>query len=150
MMSMNGNVDKSFPRRARWVCASLIAGLASIASAQPTLNLPPGPLTPKVSISLGLHLPAYFTVQFSSIPAGYDLVNQTYLGWCVQPHSNLVFSRSNGGPDIYFENTAQFIPYNTYPNSGLLLSDQSPNWPKVNYVLNHKGTHTVGEIQEAI
>ena len=87
--------------------------------------------------------------QFHSGSGRYDINNtQTYLTWCAQANANLDFA--NGGPIIYVENTALFTLYNTYPNSALLPTDRSPNWPQVNYILNHKNGKSVADIQEAI
>src|SRR4051794_23794805 len=97
-MQIDGNMKTRLRLPQLTLCArlALIAGLTSIASAQPTLNLPPGLLTPTVKYSTsGTQLPALVTVQFSGIAAGYDIGNQTYLGWCVQPNADLPIPDAN-------------------------------------------------------
>jgi len=145
---MNRNGKEKFCRLVLWTCVVLIA--ASVASAQPFLNLPSGPQTPTVTFAPDLvSLPSYMEVQFSGLPNGLDIHNSTqYLAWCAQHNGELDFS--GPGPVIYTENLASYTLYNTYPNSGLPSVDQSANWPQVNYILNHKNGASVTDIQESI
>src|ERR1700761_2075846 len=102
---MKRNLKAVLARLSLWACVALLAGLASTtASAQPTLNLPSGPLSPTITFSTTLSLPSYFTTQFPSIPSGYDVKSaQTYLTWCAQENADLDFS--GPGPTIYIENS---------------------------------------------
>jgi uncharacterized repeat protein (TIGR01451 family) len=144
-------MKEKFSRLTHWATVSLLAGLGSIAFAQPSLNLPPNPVTPTVTFSGALNLPAYFTAQFPGAPNGFDIKNnQTYLAWCAQENGDLNFPTPPPNPPFFVENTATYNLFNTYPNSGLPSLDQSPNWPQVNYILNHKNGASVVDIQEAI
>jgi len=135
-------------------------GLGSIAFAQVTLNLPPGSTTPVVSTAADQSLPSFLQIQFTGLPAGYDVTNQTYAGWCAAANEALIVSETSAGSPIWSENSAVYGMVNTYPPSGagstLPPGDQSPAWPMVSWLLNHQqgasGTvgATVVDIQEAI
>ncbi|HEY3827207.1 MAG TPA: SdrD B-like domain-containing protein, partial [Bryobacteraceae bacterium] len=71
----------------------------------------------------------FFTVTFSGLPAGLTLKNQSYMAWCPDFFGD--FTQNN--------NSTPYTPYNTYGNS-LPVNAQSPNWDKVNWLLNHQPT----------
>jgi outer membrane protein assembly factor BamB len=140
--------------------APLAMGLGSIAFAQVPLNLPSGATTPIVSSATNQSLPSFSQVQFTDLPAGYDVANQTYLGWCTAFNEVLLVSQTSSGSPIWSENNAVYLMFNTYPDSGadstIPSGDQSTAWPMVDWLLNNKqgasGTvaATVVDIQEAI
>ena len=135
-------------------------GLGSIAFAQVALNLPSGSTTPVASSAANQSLPSFAQVQFTDLPAGYDVTNQTYAGWCAALNEILLVSQTSPGSPIWTENNAVYRMFNTYPDTGagftLPSDDQSSSWPMVNWLLNNKrgasGTvgATVVDIQEAI
>jgi hypothetical protein len=79
---------------------------------------------------------SYFDINISSVPAGYDVTNGTYHGWCVDRTTDLTRS-----PAIH-----EVKLYSTFNPPGE-LSQQ--NWTSVNYILNHKQGSAL-DIQEAI
>ena len=133
-----------------WTGMLVAAGSGSLASAQSLPQLPTVAETPTVYYSTTFSLPALLTAKFSALPSGLGIVNgQTYLSWCVDKTGALdVFPTST--PNLASENTVAYRLYNTYPNSALPADAQSPNWSKVNYILNHKGNAKVLDIQQAI
>jgi len=81
---------------------------------------------------------SYFEMTLFAIPAGYDITNGLYPGWCVQRdksmtrgvnHTTRLYSSYDAAMPVYF---------------------QSPNWDKVNYLINHKQGSSKGSIQNAI
>ncbi|HWF11734.1 MAG TPA: putative Ig domain-containing protein [Bryobacteraceae bacterium] len=69
-----------------------------------------------------------FSATFTGLPAGLSISNETYRGWC---------------PDFYGDFTQNnaltaYRAFSTYDAANLPVNAQSPNWDKVNWVLNHK------------
>jgi outer membrane protein assembly factor BamB len=138
----------------------LATGLGSIAFAQAPLNLPPGATTPIVNAATDQSLPSFAQAQFTGLPPGYDVANQTYLGWCTAFNESLLVYQTSPGSPIWSENNAVYRMLNTYPDTGadstIPPDDQSSAWPMVNWLLNNKGgasgtvAATVVDIQEAI
>jgi hypothetical protein len=79
---------------------------------------------------------SYFNTSLSGIPSGYDVVNGTYPGWCVDITS--LMARS---PAIH-----EVTLYSSINPPGTLANE---SWDMVNYVLNHKNG-TASDIQQAI
>ena len=106
------------------LCLTFAAG---IVSAQPALNLPTTPVTAKTQI-LPFQDPntRYALTTLSDVPPGYAVTNSTYTAWCVDQFAPL-------------NAMTQYRLYNTY-DPGLPADAQSPYWPNVNWVLNHKPT----------
>jgi len=138
------------------ICALLVTGFGSVAFGQ-VLKLPPGATTPTGSFSSNQSLPSFAVIKFADLPAGFNVTNLTYLGWCADFGEDLLVSNT---PPIDSENNAVYQLFNTYPGSGpgstIPPNDQSPSWPKVSWILNHKTGEsgnvaaTVVDIQEAI
>jgi hypothetical protein len=147
----------AFPRSAKAfarISSLLLAGWGVTAFAE-TLNLPPGVFTPTVTFSTNESLPAFATVQFTTLPSGYDVTNGTYNAWCVDINQTIIVSNT---PPLDSENDAEYELFNTYPTSGIptLTGVNNANFPLVNWLLNHKTgatgevSPTIVDIQEAI
>jgi hypothetical protein len=102
------------------------------AAASNALNLPSTPV--RIEVKNGTE--SYFNTELSDVPAGYDVANTTYLGWCVDRTANMTRSPANH----------EVILYSSSNPPGNLASEK---WDKVNYILNHK-QGTPDDIQQAI
>jgi hypothetical protein len=82
-----------------------------------------------------------FDSHLSGVPAGYDPVDGTYLGWCVDEDTSLY-----PGPSYVYSMSlmSSYNPMNPWPGNYIY------SWPCVNYIINHKGSATPGQIQNAI
>ena len=101
------------------------------------LNLPTTPVGISQSQNSSVATNSYLVVTLSGVPSGYDVTNATYLGWCGESQNTTVDT-----------NAKTAVLYSTV-GAGLPVSMQNANWPKVNYVLNHK-QGTPDDIQQAI
>jgi len=128
------------------MAAVLISGVTTI-FALGLLNLPPGP----VAVTHGLwNQGPYSTIDItlSSVPAGYQVTNGTYVGWCIEdnhqddspPGSMLtLLDSTDGGPLACDPGGFPGIP-----------------WDQINYLLNHQqGTSgnipaTIEDVQTAM
>jgi hypothetical protein len=142
----------AFPRSAKAfarISSLLLAGWGVTALAQ-TLNLPPGTYTPIVTFSTNQSLPTFATVQFTTLPSGYDVTNGTYNGWCVDFSESLLVQPTSN-PNLYSENNAEYQLFNTYPTSGIpaIPGVNNANFPLVNWLLNHK-TGATGEVSAGV
>lgn len=101
----------------------------------PIVRLPPTNLFVTMRATDGAN--SHFDLSLKDIPQGYDITNGTYLGWCAQ--MNMAMTRGvNHTVRLYSSYDPQMPP-----------EYQSENWPKINYVLNHKQGDRYS-IQEAI
>jgi hypothetical protein len=62
------------------------------------------------------------------LPAGLSISNETYRGWCPDYYGD--FTQNNA--------LTAYRAFSTYDTANLPVNAQSPNWDKVNWVLNHK------------
>jgi len=97
-----------------------------------SLNLP----STEVNISVSNGTVSYFDILLSDVPSGYDIVNGTYVGWCVDRRRDMVRS-----PTIH-----NVTLYSSYDPPSLLMSER---WDVLNYILNHK-QGTGEDVQQAI
>lgn len=98
--------------------------VATIASAYDPLglDLPTSAVTLKVPGLAGPSAQIYITL--SNVPAGFDVTNGQYLGWCADPNH-----------DIWYPNVPYSARlYSSYDDSLPVAS--SGNWPEINYVVN--------------
>jgi hypothetical protein len=114
--------------------AAAIAALLSIALQSSALNLPPGPVT----ISARAGADSTFDFVLSDVPSGYDVGNNTYLGWCVELN-NINNQTGDGRRATLLSTTSATLPA---PYAGKA-------WDKINYLLNHKQGHW-GDTQIAL
>jgi uncharacterized repeat protein (TIGR02543 family) len=101
----------------------------------PTIHLPSNQITMKVFTNSSN---SYFRTQLSNVPAGYEVTNRFYTGWC-----------SDYAHFIYTNTPYQTNLYSSY-NTSLPSRDYHQNWSKVNYILNHKQGTNWHQIQNAI
>jgi uncharacterized repeat protein (TIGR02543 family) len=101
----------------------------------PTIHLPSTQVTMKVFTNSSI---SYFRTQLSNIPAGYEVTNKFYTGWC-----------SDYAHYIYTNTPYQTYLYSSY-NTSLPPRDYHQNWSKVNYILNHKQGTNWHQVQNAI
>ncbi|MCX6661563.1 MAG: hypothetical protein NTY91_03330, partial [Euryarchaeota archaeon] len=88
----------------------------------PNIHLPPSQVTMKVFSSTT----SYFRTQLFNVPAGYEVSNGNYSGWC-----------SDSAHTINTNTPYQVTLYSSYYAS-LPPHLYHQNWSKVNYILNHK------------
>lgn len=85
-------------------------------------------------------LGSYWNVLLTDFPVGFDLYNGLWPGWCVQ---KTVYAYSGYPYPI--------CAYSTYADENELPALlQAIHWDKVNYIINHKGSASVMQIQTAI
>lgn len=110
---------------------------SGIAAAHIELNVPQNP------VSIRLQYPgsqSYFDTQLTNISSGFDIVNGSYIDWCVAKNIYI-------HPNQDYSNTHLYSIYNTSMPSALWHE----NWSKVGYILNHKAQNvSYWQIQYAI
>lgn len=107
--------------------------LVNATTPTPTIHLPDGPITMRVSNGET----AYFDIHLSNIPPELDIANGNYQGWCADRSVNMP-----RGEKL----TVQL--YNSYDQSlPPTLCDK--NWNKINYILNHNDNANKTDIQDA-
>ncbi|HWR27285.1 MAG TPA: SdrD B-like domain-containing protein, partial [Candidatus Thermoplasmatota archaeon] len=102
-------------------------------SPTPTIRLP----TVLVTMNAVYGDNSYFDMTLSDIPLGYDVINGTYHGWCVQETIKMT---------QHVNHTV--LLYSCYDPS-LPLEYHNSHWDKINYLLNHKQGNA-NSIQQAI
>ena len=88
----------------------------------PNVHLPTSQVTMKVFTTTT----SYFRTLLSNVPAGYEVSNGNYTGWC-----------SDSAHTINLNTPYQVTLYSSY-NTSLPTHLYHQNWSKVNYILNHK------------
>jgi hypothetical protein len=119
------------------ICVVLLMSLSPIlvsrvAAADSGLNLPSTPVT----LEANNVSQAYFDTTLSDIPAGYDVTNGTYPGWCVDRSAYMALSPA----------THEVVLYSSLNPPGTLANQ---SWDMVNYIMNHK-QGAASDIQQAI
>jgi hypothetical protein len=112
-----------------------VPALSQCVNCAGNLNLPPSAVISQRVTATPISQ-SYIRIMLTGIGSGYDLIDGAYLAWCSDDsHAPVV-----PAPTV--------TPYSTYsPN--LPANIQNANWPKVNYVLNHKqGTYR--DVQQTI
>jgi hypothetical protein len=79
---------------------------------------------------------SYFITKLMDVPQGYDVSNETYLGWCIDTRAEM--TRSPATHSVYL--------YSSFNPPGELANE---SWDMVNYILNHKRGNAT-DIQQAI
>jgi hypothetical protein len=97
-----------------------------------TLNLP----STIVRIEVKDGTQTYFDTLLSEVPPGYDVMNATYRGWCVDVRTEMTRSPT----------THEVFLYSSASAPGELAGEA---WDLINYVLNHKQGNLT-DIQQAI
>jgi hypothetical protein len=102
-----------------------------------TFSLPP--VEVKVGVKMYMSgLVSYWTDVLSSVPSGYAVTNGPYPAWCLQ--KGIWVSEDHLYQATLYSSTGPNLPPDVagYP------------WGKINWILNHKGTAIVRDIQYAI
>lgn len=112
---------------------TVIFGLLSLTATATTFpNLPTTP----VNMTVVDGTISYFTITLSNVPAGYDVSNGDYIGWCLDRGHTM--SRST------------LLEVTLYSSLNPPTELATKPWNKINYILNNKDGHTVDAIQQAI
>lgn len=110
------------------------AAIGSVHALNGDLNLP----STIVRIEVFDGTESYFLTKLLDVPEGYDVINGTYLGWCIDTRAEMTRSPATHPVMLYSS---------LNPPSGLA----NQNWDMVNYILNHKPENvTADDIQQAI
>jgi len=97
------------------------------------INLPDQPVT----LNAVDGTTSYFMVTLSNVPADNDVTNGVYPGWCADRDVTMVRGVNH-----------QVTLYDSYDPS-LPAAFQSPNWDKINWILNYKDAYSMQTIQDA-
>jgi uncharacterized repeat protein (TIGR02543 family) len=96
---------------------------------------------PNLTITLNVIYPgptSYFNSTLSNVPDGYDVVNGSYAGWCIDLNTGIT-------PGHNYSATL----YNSY-NTTLPSQIQHQNWSKANYIINNKLGSNPMQVQKAL
>jgi hypothetical protein len=66
-----------------------------------------------------------FDIELSDVPAGYDISNGTWTGWCTDSEV-LIFLGTSYDSNVYCSENSSMPPY----------ANDDEQWGKVNYVIN--------------
>lgn len=113
------------------ICSALTI---TVAADEPLLRLP----TQTVKMKATYAANSWFIMTLSSVPAGFDVINSppTYVGWCVQVLVNMTLN-VNHNVQLYSSYDPSAVP-------------SSPNWDKINYIINNYAGYDRQTIQEVI
>lgn len=98
------------------------------------VNLPSVPVTLKAVYGTT----TYFTITLSGVPAGKDVTNGVYPGWCLDYTKNMP------------RNVNLAVTLYNYDSASLPSAFKDNDWDKVNWILNHKDGYSRWDIQYAI
>jgi hypothetical protein len=101
--------------------AIIIVSTTTAYAAGPRISLPTTQITIRISYP---DLYSYYAVILSDLPSGHHVSNGRFTGWCADEHHNI-------RPGVDYRATM----YSSYDPT---CPHQTPNWSKVNYILNHK------------
>lgn len=118
--------------------AAALPVLAPPSLAAGVLNLPAVPVGVTQQWHGALGNPGTLTATLAGVPAGFDVTNGQYPGWCME---------DNFRPDL----SSSLTLYDSTDAPGNLpLTYQGKPWDKINYLLNHKGNALVTDVQVAL
>jgi uncharacterized repeat protein (TIGR02543 family) len=100
----------------------------------PNVHLP----TSQVTLTVYSSTTSYFRSKLTNVPAGYEVTNKNYSGWC-----------SDSAHTISLNTPYQVTLYSSY-NTSLPTHLYHQNWSKVNYILNHKVGSDWHQVEYAI
>jgi len=102
------------------ICLLLLCSTLAIpGAAQPIIRLP----SESVEMKAIYGATSWFVLTLSKIPAGFDITNDDYPGWCVEISKTMSLNVNH-----------KVNLYSTYEPAIPLTSE---NWDKVNYMINH-------------
>jgi PKD repeat protein len=117
------------------ICILVIFSSLTInVEAQPTVRLPSQTVTMRTVYAPN----SWFIMTLSNIPAGYDVTNGQYPGWCVEVATNMT-------PDV----NHNVKLYSSYDPGMPSIFNTYDNWDKVNYIINNDeglSRHTIQEV----
>ena len=123
----------------RLIIPLALLGLIMVSGATPLAitNAAPWPNLPSTVVHLMVvdGTTSYFKSTLSSVPAGLDVLNGVYPGWCIDRETTMVRSVSH---DVRL-----------YSSLTPPASVSGINWRAINYILNHKQS-TMMDVQRAI
>ncbi len=111
----------------------------------PYMNLP-ATLSYTVKHAPAVSGNAYLDAQIGNVPAGYDITNGLWDGFCGD-YSTVIYINTTYNMDVYSSLYPDDIPASSYPNTN------KDNYDKVNWLINHLDnypTHTWSDIQAFI
>jgi hypothetical protein len=120
------------------ILTSILLFIFSVSTAfadGPSINLPTDPVKAKYDYVWSSTSNSYWLITLSEVPDGYDVINGPYDGWCVDE-----------GNTISNHQTLYVTLYSSYDTRALAAD---PDWPYVNYILNHPQGDAV-DMQNAI
>ena len=113
----------------------LFSGTTAVAEdCSPEISLPSGYVTMLAVDGEN----SWFNITLSDVPTGYDIVDGTYSGWCLQ--RGIFMPR-----DVHHA-----VTLNSSYDENLPELFQNDNWSKVNYIINNKQDYSRTSIQNAI
>jgi len=117
----------------------LITMSVSIAGSLPVVNLPPTTYYVKMYVTDGSS--SWFDVEIKNSPAGCDITNGTYRGWCAQKNIEMTRGVNHS-----------VVLYSSYDPNMPTDYNGKVNWSKINYILNiyRKYGASQDSIQKAI
>ena len=118
------------------ICILLICSALTInVAAEPTIVRLPSEL---VKMEAENDPASWFMMKLTDVPVGFDITDGQYHGWCVEVGTIMERGVNN--------NVRLYSSY----DPAMPVAFQSPNWDKVNYIINNKGTYGRQTIQEVI
>jgi hypothetical protein len=82
---------------------------------------------------------SYFIVTLSNVPAGNDITNGVYPGWCME---RFIEMPKNTNLKVRL--------YDSYDQNLLPVKFQNPNWDNINWILNNRGVYSMSNIQKIV
>lgn len=98
-------------------------------------NLPAYPINVKMNSTYYFFSESYFNIELKNVGPGYDIYDGNWTGWCADKET-LIESYVWYQGYIY----CSYSPSNRY---GI-------EWPKINWIINNKGSYSAEYIQDAI
>jgi hypothetical protein len=103
------------------IAVAILIVTAPMGAATTTLNLP----STLVNVTVFDSTESHFNTTLSNVPQGYDVTNNTYLGWCID--ASTVMTRNETFEAMLYSSLS--------PPSG---NWSTARWDMANYILNHK------------
>jgi hypothetical protein len=88
---------------------------------------------------------SYWETDLSGVPNGYDVNNGAYVGWCVDNHHGLIYPGLDYTIQLFSSYDAGF-----FLNHPGWSGNFQYSWPCVNWIINHKDSYSIDQIQDAI
>ena len=98
-------------------------------------NLPTYSINVKMNSTYYFFSESYFIIELKNVGSGYDIYNDNWTGWCADKET-IIESYEWYQGYVY----CSYSPSNRY---GI-------DWPKINWIINNKGSYSAEYIQDAI